>query len=64
MVWCSLTVKEGNMAEETKKDGKKMIDKLDLTFKGNNMLSFTGSSVLDGKTQWSGYGTFYKVVDK
>ncbi len=46
------------------KDGKRMIDKLDLTFKGDDMLSFTGSSVLDGKTQWSGYGTFHRQADK
>jgi hypothetical protein len=46
------------------KDGKRMVNKIDLTFKGDDMLSFAGSSVLDGKTQWSGYGTFRKQADK
>ena len=45
-------------------DGKKIIEKVDLNFIGDDLLGFTGSSVKDGKTQWSGSGTFHRVVEK
>ena len=46
------------------RDGKKTIEKLDLTFSGDDVLSFTGSSIQDGQTHWSGSGTFHKVTEK
>jgi hypothetical protein len=45
-------------------NGKRIIEKADLNFSGNDLLSFTGSSVMDGKTHWSGSGTFHKVTEK
>jgi hypothetical protein len=45
-------------------DGKKVVEKTDLKFTGNDLLTFTGVSVKDGKTQWSGSGTFRKINEK
>ncbi len=52
------------MEYKGKQDGKKIIEKVDLNFTGDDVLSFTGNSVKDGKTQWSGSGTFHKVKEK
>lgn len=45
-------------------NGKPLINKMDLILKGDDEMSFTGTSVVEGKTQWSGSGTFHKVTDK
>jgi hypothetical protein len=45
-------------------DGKKVVEKADLKFTGNDLLTYTGVSTKDGKTQWSGSGTFHKITDK
>jgi hypothetical protein len=45
-------------------DGKQIEDRLDFTFTGDDVLDFSGTSTADGKTQWSGTGTFHKVQDK
>ena len=45
-------------------DGKPVEQHMDLILKGDDLLGFTGSSVVDGKTQWSGSGTFHKIPDK
>jgi hypothetical protein len=45
-------------------NGKQVINKTDLNLTSDDEMSFTGSSVLDGKTLWSGSGTFHKVTEK
>lgn len=45
-------------------DGKKVVQKGDLTFSGNDILTFSGVATVDGKTEWSGSGTFHKVTEK
>jgi len=42
-------------------NGKQVIQKMDLTFKGDDLLDFTMSGTQDGKQQWSGTGTFHKI---
>jgi hypothetical protein len=44
-------------------NGKPVREQYDLTLQGDNTLEFTGSSILDGKKQWSGSGTFKKIED-
>jgi hypothetical protein len=43
---------------------KPIFEKMDLNFKGNDILGFSMTSIVDGKTQWSGSGTFHKVTEK
>ena len=44
--------------------GKQISEKMDLNFTGDDLLDFTMISTLDCTTQWSGSGTFHKVVEK
>lgn len=43
-------------------NGKQYNNKMDLTLKGDDEMSFTGTAVVNGKTEWSGSGTFHKVM--
>jgi hypothetical protein len=45
-------------------NGKQVTEKLDFTLKEDNILEFTGNSITDGKTQWSGTGTFHRIEGK
>lgn len=45
-------------------NGKQVSEKLDFNLTDDNILEFTGISTLDGKTQWSGTGTFHKTESK
>jgi len=44
-------------------DGKHIIDKTDLNFRSDDMLDVTASSIIDGKVQWSGSGTFHRIEE-
>jgi hypothetical protein len=45
-------------------NGKQVYEKLDFTLKSDNIIEFTGNSTIDGKSQWSGTGTFHKTDDR
>lgn len=44
-------------------NGKQIAGKVDLQFTSNDMLDVTVSSMMDGKEQWSGSGTFHRMED-
>ena len=44
-------------------NGKRITEKTDLTFTSDDMLDVTASSMIDGKTRWSGSGTFRKIEE-
>jgi hypothetical protein len=47
-----------------KENGKQITEQMDLNLKSDDDLEFTMNSMQDGKTQWSGSGTFHKIEDK
>jgi len=45
-------------------NGKQVSEQLDFNLKDDDVLEFTGNSTVDGKSQWSGTGTFHKIEGK
>ena len=53
----------GATRDQICENGKRIMEKTDLTFTSGDMLDVTASSMIDGKTQWSGSGTFRKIEE-
>jgi hypothetical protein len=45
-------------------NGKNIVETSDFAFSETDKMDINMSSIQDGKTQWSGSGTFHRVIDK
>jgi len=45
-------------------NGKRIIQKTEFTFNGDDNLDVIASMIQDGKTQWSGSGTFHRINEE